>query len=138
MDFLEIAAVVFIGLFISLIAYTSYDVIREYVRYKKEARETVEMRISRLFQELEEAVRLLGDIQNEIKARHNLALKLQEDIRTYKQIVELKQPEVEAVAQLLRGELRKERRHSFWRDFSMKLVFYVLGVFTTLALSRLF
>jgi hypothetical protein len=94
-------------------------------REKKE--ETIEDRVLRLTKALTEATTLISNIEGEIKARSALAIQLQQDIDQYNQLVELKKPEAEAVAQLLRGELQKESRSSFWKGFALNFLFFVLG-----------
>jgi predicted flap endonuclease-1-like 5' DNA nuclease len=64
-------------------------------------------------------------------------VKLQEDVKTYKEIAALKQSEVQSVAQLLRGELRREGRRSFWSGFALNLLFFVLGAVVTVLLPHL-
>jgi peptidoglycan hydrolase CwlO-like protein len=97
--------------------------------------ETTEQRISRLTSSLREATELIGQIEREIEERQSLAVKLQSDIETYNRLVELKQSEVEAVAQLLRGELHRERRRSFWENAALNFFFFVLGVIVTIVLT---
>jgi len=70
---------------------------------------------------------LISQIETEIDNRQALVHKLQSDIETYRQITELNQSQVEAVAQLLRGELRKESHRSFWRNVAINFGFFVLG-----------
>ena len=94
---------------------------------KKRGEETLEQRITRLTSSLHDATPLINHIQAEIEARQQLVDKLQRDVDTYNKIVESKKPEVEAVAQLLRGELKKEGRRSFWQGVAINFVFFVLG-----------
>lgn len=94
---------------------------------KKREEETIEQRIERLTVSLGEATQLINQIGGEIENRHALVAKLQSDIETYKQIKELSQTQVESVAQLLRGELRKEGQRSFWRNVAVNFGFFVLG-----------
>jgi len=66
-----------------------------------------------------------------------LAKKLQNDIEQYNEIVKLKKPEVEAVSQLLRAELVREGKKSFWIGFSIKLLFFILGAVASILISIL-
>jgi hypothetical protein len=76
---------------------------------------------------LREATELISHIESEITSRSALAEKPQKDVDVYNKLVELKKPEVEAVAQLLRGELKKEGKRSFWKGFATNFLFFVLG-----------
>lgn len=95
--------------------------------HREEKTETIEDRVSKLTRALQETTSLINNIEQEIKARSELATQLQEDAERYKQIVELKKPEVEAVAQLLRGELKAESSKSFWKGVFVNFIFFLLG-----------
>lgn len=110
---------------------------RRYLRMKHEE-ETVERRIQRLSTSLKEAVGLINQIEEEIKSRQALVKKLKSDIETYNSIVSLKRTEVEAVAQVLRKELKKEGRRSFWRGIAVNFAFFVLGAVASFVLIRIF
>ena len=89
--------------------------------------ETLEERVDRLTNSLKDATRLISNIENEIQARSRVATELQKDVERYNQLSELKKPEVEAVAQVLRGELAKEGSKSFWKGVAINFVFFLLG-----------
>ncbi len=89
--------------------------------------ETTEERVKKLTRSLHEALSLIKSIEGEIKARSTLASQLQNDIDTYNKLVDVKKPEVEAIAQLLRGELKKEGRSSFWKGVLTNFLFFILG-----------
>jgi hypothetical protein len=99
--------------------------------------ETIEDRVSRLTRSLEEATALIGNIESEIQARSDLATQLQEDLDRYNKLVEIKKPEVEAIAQLLRGELQKEGRSTFWKGVLVNFLFFVLGAAASLTIAML-
>jgi len=104
----------------------------EYLRERKRSKEeTIQDRIQRLTTSLREATELIGNIESEINGRSALADKLRSDVETYSKIVQLKKPEVEAVAQLLREELKREGRRSFWKGFATNFVFFLLGAIAT-------
>jgi hypothetical protein len=100
--------------------------------------ESPEQRIRRLISALSEAATTVEQIEDEIRERHELAQQLQADVRKYERLREVNQEEVEAVAQVLGGELRKGERRSFLTGFLLNLVFFVLGVGATIVLSMLF
>ena len=122
MDWIFLGSVV-VGALFSLLA----EVIPRYFRKEQEREENINDRVVRLTKSLAEATGLIGNIEEEIKARSALASQLQTDIDRYNKLVELKKPEVEAVAQLLRGELQKEGRRSFWAGFAINFLFFLLG-----------
>jgi t-SNARE complex subunit (syntaxin) len=103
----------------------------------KKGGETIKQRIGRLSASLKEAVELINRIESEIKARQVLVSKLEKDIETSKKIAALKQAEVEAVAQVFRGELQTESRRSLWRDIAVNVVFFLFGVVFTILIRGL-
>lgn len=105
---------------------------------RRENEETIEQRVRRLTGSLIEATQLIYQIEGEIESRRTLVDRLQDDLETYNRIVELKRPEVEAVAQLLRGELQKQEKLSFWQNVLINFVFFALGAITSTVLARLF
>ncbi len=104
-------------------------------RKKRQGEATTEDRVKRLTKSLEESVALIGSIETEIKARAELAKQLKQDIDQYNKLVELKKPEVDAIAQLLRGELAREGRASFWKGFAINFLFFVLGAGASLIIT---
>lgn len=99
--------------------------------------ETIEDRVNNLTRSLKEATQLISNIESEIKARSALASQLQQDLDRYNQLVEMKKPEVEAIAQLLRGELKMEARATFWKGFLLNFLFFVLGAGASLLIETL-
>jgi hypothetical protein len=104
-------------------------------REKKSKKESVEERINKLTYSLRESSALVGQIESEIQERSALVQKLKNDAETYEQIAKLKASEVEAVAQLFRGELKKEGQRSFWQSVGMNFLFYVLGAITSIGIG---
>jgi hypothetical protein len=88
-------------------------------------------RVAVLTKGLTDSTRLIQEIQTEIESRTALADKLQKDIKTYDELVKLKRPEVEAVAQLVRAELQGNESRSFWKDvginFGVGLFFWLFA-----------
>ncbi len=99
--------------------------------------ESPEDRIAHLTQALREAMKMIGEIESEISARHEMAQKLQVDIATYERVIQAKltHPEIEAIAQMLRGELTKGERRTFWQGFRLNALFFALGCAVTIFLS---
>ena len=113
-----------------------YELFRS-ARKRKVREETIEDRVRHLTKSLDEATALIGNIESEIKARSQLATELQRDIDQYNKLVEIKKPEVEAIAQLLRGELKKEGRATFWKGFAINFGFFILGAAASLIITLL-
>jgi hypothetical protein len=93
-------------------------------------------RIIILTASLSEATKIIGNIELEIKARSTLAEQLESDAARYEELIKLKKPEVEAVAQLLRGELQKEGKATFWKGFVVNLLLFVLGAIVSWLVTR--
>jgi t-SNARE complex subunit (syntaxin) len=98
-------------------------------------KETIEERINKLTSSLQESTNLIAEVEAEIFERSALVEKLKKDAETYEQVVKLKGPEVEAVAQLLRGELKKEGSRSFWKGVAVNFLFFVLGLIASVLLN---
>jgi TolA-binding protein len=103
-----IIGVVFGGISAVLVAYLSART--EWRRARAGKEESFEDRVERLSRSLSEAGRVVGQLEQEIKSRQQLVDHLREE----QQLLELSRDEVDAVAQTLRGELRREGRKSFW------------------------
>jgi len=104
----------------------TYEILKSLFRAETEE-ETIEQRIKRLSSSLVEATSLIDQIEQEIKSRQALAEKLKEDIRIYRKLASLSQVEVEAVAQVLRRELRTESQRSFRKGVLINFVLFMLG-----------
>lgn len=109
------------------IASVAASVIEVYVLKKYRKPENLETRITKLTSALKESSRLVGEVEEEIAKRQALVGELQQDAERYQKLVSINKEQVEAVAQLLQGELRKEGRKSFWGGVIVNLVFFVLG-----------
>ncbi len=94
----------------------------------KRRQETIEDRINALTSSLQEASKVISQIEEEIGDRQQLAEKLRNDIETAKKVAGLHKGEVEAVAQVFRGELRSEGRRGTLREVIISSVFFVLGL----------
>jgi len=94
---------------------------------KKNKGETLDDRIEKLTNALRQSSHLISEVEAEIQSRSQLVAELKKDAEKYEKLVSLSQEQVEAVAQLLNGELRKENRRSFWGGFALNLSFFVLG-----------
>jgi len=99
--------------------------------------ETIEERIKKLTSSLQESTNLIAEVESEISERSALVEKLKKDADTYEQLVKLKEPEVEAVAQLLRGELKKEGSRSFWKGVLVNFLFFALGLIASVVVNLL-
>ncbi|MCP3130062.1 hypothetical protein [Shewanella sp. KJ2020] len=110
----------------------------EYLKVKLERKikekrgETTSERIERLSKALKESISLTNEIEQEIQKRHSMVTKLQDDVNRYESLAKLKESEVEAIAQTLRGELRSEGSKSLLKSALISLVFFVAGVIVTL------
>ncbi|MGE6451502.1 hypothetical protein ACQKC5_03745 [Shewanella baltica] len=110
----------------------------EYLKVKLERKikekrgETTSERIERLSKALKESISLTNEIEQEIQKRHSMVTKLQDDVNRYESLAKLKESEVEAIAQTLRGELRSEGGKSLLKSALISLVFFVAGVIVTL------
>jgi len=123
MSFALVAALAVSGTIASVIA----SLFEVFVLKKYRKPETLEVRINKLSNALKESGRLVGEVEDEIAKRQALVVELQRDADRYRKLVAINREQVEAVAQLLQGELRKEGRKSFWGGVIVNFVFFCLG-----------
>ncbi|EGR4363233.1 hypothetical protein QO227_21265 [Vibrio vulnificus] len=97
----------------------------------KKKEETLEDRINKLTNALKESSHLVTEVETEIQSRQKLVQELQKDAQKYEQLIALNQEQVDAVAQVLQGELRKEGKSSFWKGVAVNFVFFILGAGTS-------
>jgi outer membrane murein-binding lipoprotein Lpp len=100
------------------------------VRRRRIARSspTLERRISELSTNLMSAASTVAEIENEVKARQELVERLKSDAERAETLAKLHRPEVEAVAQALRVELKWFDRRSLKANLIIGSVSFVLGI----------
>jgi hypothetical protein len=104
---------------------------------------TLRERTQRLTKALEVAMTALAEtsdeLQLEVEQGQRLVTKLERDAHTYEELAKVSRDQAEAVAVLVRGEVKAEGRRSFWTQlwvqFVLGVVFFVAGVIVTLALG---
>jgi len=118
------------ALFFGIIANSLIEILR-LRKLIKSGEETTIQRVDKLTKALSQSTQLIDQISLEIDARQKLVDKLQKDIQVYNKIAEIKRSEVETVSQLLRGEIRKERRSSLWQNIIINFTFFCTGIVIT-------
>ncbi len=111
------------GLVVSLIFGTIYS----FIENKGIKKETLEDRIIKLTTALKESSQLVTEVETEIQSRQQLVSELQNDAEKYQKLISINQEQVDAVAQLLQGVLRKDSNKSFWKGVIMNFVFFIMG-----------
>jgi Trm5-related predicted tRNA methylase len=132
LDLNLISALAVSGTVASVIA----SIFEVYVLKKYRKPENLESRIIKLSAALKESSRLVGEVEDEISKRQALVTALQQDADRYQKLVSINREQVEAVAQLLQGELRKEGRKSFWGGVAVNFVFFSLGALLSWYLAK--
>ena len=94
---------------------------------EKTEEEILKEKVKSLTSSLNQSTDLISEITQQINQRHELVEKLKKDHDKYQNLVNLKEEEIQAVAQLLRGELKQEGRSSFKKSFLMNSLFFILG-----------
>jgi len=128
----------FLSVLPSILGVAVFIIFMEFIKIKVERKikekrgETTNERISRLSKSLKESIALTNEIESEIKQRHELASKLQADVERFEHLAKLKESEIEAVAQTLRGELKSEGTKSFWKSILVSMFFFIAGVVVTI------
>ena len=103
------------------------SIISNYLMRGRQGKETLEDRINKLTSALQQSSHLVAEVEKEIETRKALVLELKKDADKYQNLVNLNKEQVDAVAQLLQGELRKEGSKSFWKGVIANFVFFIMG-----------
>ena len=88
---------------------------------------TLEARIEELAGALTKASRTITEIETEIMQRRSLADRLRQDAATAEALAQASRQQVEAVAQVLRAEIERDKDRGFWWDLAKNLAFTLLG-----------
>lgn len=97
--------------------------------------ETSIERIDRLSKALKESIELTSEIEKEIQSRHQVVKKLKEDVERYEELSSIRASEVEAVAQTIRGEIKRESNKSLFKATAINFLFFIAGIIITLYLA---
>jgi hypothetical protein len=98
------------------------------------SRDSGEQRVERLVAALRESTAVIEEIQAEVERRSRLARRLEDDVARHRELLEMDQDKVEAVAQTLRIQLREEGRRGFVMNLALSAFLFGLGVLVTLVL----
>jgi hypothetical protein len=85
-------------------------------------------RISTLTASLKGAADTIGQIEEEIKQREGLVQRLEEQADTAKKLSAMNKDQLDAVAQVLRGEIRRDERQNFWNAQVLAFFYAAVGV----------
>jgi uncharacterized membrane protein YdfJ with MMPL/SSD domain len=97
---------------------------------------SIQQRAEQLSKSLTDATTLIDQMQADIQSRQAMVTKLQSDLETYNKLATLKKDEVEAVAQVLRGEIDRNSRRSFWEGVAVNFTFFILGAVVSWFVGR--
>jgi hypothetical protein len=115
---------VFVGLAAAIVAGTSTILsIRE-----KPSQAELPARIRVLTGSLNSAAEAIGQIEAEIKKRQELVLKLQQDAETAAKLSALNKEQMDAVALVLRSEIKSDQSQNFWSAQLLAFFYAALGV----------
>jgi len=109
--------------------------LRQRRRSSGRSEQDLERRVAGLSSNLQEAARVVGEIENEVQARQSLLDRLKEDAERAEALSRLHASEVEAVAQALRGQLAALERRSFRSNILLSSVFYILGTISGIIIN---
>ena len=123
---LEILTVTLSGAVVAWLSNYVSEFILRFVKPKR-SEETIETRVASLTESLTAATHIIGQIEEEIQTRSQIAEKLKKDLELYNNLKSLQASEIEAISQLLRGELQKEGKKSFWAGVAVNFFFFILG-----------
>ena len=93
--------------------------------------ESLRDRVKRLTSSLQYAMKALektsAELQKEIDQSQQLLAKLEQDAQSYEQLAQINRPGREAVAMLVRGEVKAESSRSSRQQFLLNLGFFIAG-----------
>jgi hypothetical protein len=84
-------------------------------------------RIQTLTNSLNSAAETIGQIEAEIKQRQVLVEKLEHDAETASKLAVLNKDQLDAVAQVLKGEIQADQRQNFWTTQAWAFFYTALG-----------
>jgi hypothetical protein len=100
-------------------------------RQDEHIQESLRQRAQRLTATLQDAMTALAatseELQREVDRGRELVAKLEQDAQIYEELVRFRREQAEAVAVLLRSEIKTEGRRSFWIQFGVNLGFSSLA-----------
>jgi myo-inositol-1-phosphate synthase len=85
-------------------------------------------RIQTLTDSLNLAAKTIGQIETEIEQRQQLVRQLEKDAETASKVSVLNKEQMEAVAQVLRAEIKNDGQENFWRAQLLAFFYAALGV----------
>ena len=88
---------------------------------------TLESRISELSTLLINSAQRIGEIESEVRRRQELVEKLQTDAETAKRLSAVNKEQAEAIAQTLRGELKRQSEHHWWSENWLHFTYMIMG-----------
>lgn len=91
-------------------------------------------KIQKLTASLNSAAEVIGQIELEIKQRQELVQQLEKDADKASKLAALNKDQLDAVAQVLRTEIKSDERQNFWTAQILAFFYAALGV----ALSELY
>jgi hypothetical protein len=106
------------------ISFKDYSIV--FVMKKKDA--DLPSKIQTLTASLNSASQAIGQIENEIKQRQELVQKLEKEADTASKIAALNKEQMDAVAQVLRSEIKSDERQNFWGAQLLAFFYAALGV----------
>jgi hypothetical protein len=110
---------------------------RSAAKERTQANETLESRLAAVASNMTNASELLTLVQIEIEARATKAKQLAAEVEEGEQLKELTQPQKDAVASLLRGEIVRESARSKWWNVGISTAYFALGSAVTVLVTML-
>lgn len=118
-----------------------FSMLQQLLFKRKGSVKTVDQRINNLSNSLQnslqEAATLTNKIEKEMKRKHDAVEKLKDDIEKYNKLADLGKSKAEAISQLLREEIKKGEKRSFWKNVAINFTFFVLGAIVTILLMKI-
>jgi hypothetical protein len=119
---------------IGFVFITASVYVSQHFFYPKEKLPDLPARISTLTESLNGAAKTIDAIEHEIKQRQALVEQLEREADTASKLKTLNKDQLDAVAQVLKGEIQSDQRQNFWNAQALAFFYAAVGV----ALSELY
>jgi hypothetical protein len=116
------------GIGLSIVLVTALNSFESYTRSSTRGGEDLQSRIKSLTASLNSAATTISQIEDAIKQRQELVSKLQHDAEIASSLKTMNQEQLNALSQVLRGEMARDKHEDFWFNQATALGYTLLGV----------
>ena len=97
---------------------------------------TLEQRLETAAAQMTSSRELLDGVERELEARQASLVRLRAETQEWRDLARIKKSEADAVSRLLRREVDRSGRRSFWQGLALNVGFFLLGLTVPLLTGR--